>query len=128
MKEMVKKYAIDENLNCAETMLHVAAEAWGLEVPAAAYHAVGPYGGGCGCGETCGALLGSLAAIGVRDITTDAHQTEGLRDTAGQFVKDFAEHFGSIQCTPLKEKYAQPEIRCLHLLEQTAELLDGYSK
>lgn len=128
MRSFVKNYMIDQKLNCAETILHAAADAWKLDVPAEAYHAVGPYGGGMGCGNTCGALLGALAALGVRDIKTDAHQTEGLREEAGNFVKDFTERFGSTQCTELKEKYADPDVRCLHLVEEVADLLETYKK
>ena len=32
------------------------------------------------------------------------------------------------RCTELKEKYADPDVRCLHLVEEVADLLETYKK
>lgn len=124
VKENVRKYYIDQNLNCAEATLHAAADAWGLQLPTEAYRAVGPFGGGMCCGNTCGALAGALAAIGCRYIEEDMHASPEAKEKALQFMRAFKQQFDTTLCSQLKARYANGELRCLELVEQVAQLLD----
>lgn len=124
MKEKVKEYYIDQKLNCAESTLHAAGDAWNLRLPTEAYRAVGPFGGGMGCGNTCGALAGALAAIGNRYIQDDMHTSPIAQEKIALFMKEFEKRFGSTLCSELKVKYAKDDLRCLQLVEEVAELLE----
>lgn len=54
----------ESGLNCAQSVLGVFAEAWGLPL-APALKLAAPFGGGMRMAATCGALTGALMALGL---------------------------------------------------------------
>jgi C_GCAxxG_C_C family probable redox protein len=123
MKESIKKYYLDENMNCAESVLHAADEAWKLELMPETFKAVAPFGGMC-CGQTCGAIAGAVAAIGTKYVDDGLHKSPLAKEKTEKFMKEFHRRFGSYLCQELKCRYAKDERRCLELVEQVAELLE----
>ena len=53
MEELVKRYYLENDFNCAEAMMHAANEAYQLNLSEETFHAFSGFGGGCGCGRGC---------------------------------------------------------------------------
>ena len=122
----IREIFLDDNYNCAETVLLWANERYGLNVALEDVRLVSGFGGGMGCGENCGALLGAMAALSKALVQDRAHTTPGFREACAGLVDRFRADLGSIECTELKEKYRQPDVRCLCVVERAATILDEH--
>ncbi len=122
----VRELFLENDFNCAETVLLWADEKYGLNVAPEDVRLVSGFGGGLGCGENCGALLGALAALSKALVRERAHATPGFQEACGALVDRFRAELGSIECAELKEKYRRPDVRCLLVAERAAALLDEY--
>ncbi len=120
----VRELFLEKDCNCAETILLWANERYGLDISPEDVRLVSGYGGGLGCGENCGALLGALAALSKRMVHDRAHATPGFREACAGLVDRFRAELGSIQCAELKERYRRSDVRCLHVVERAAAVLD----
>lgn len=119
-------YYIEKDYNCAETILREANEEYGLGLGEEAFRLVSGYGGGMGCGETCGALSSALAVISVFMVEDKAHATEGFKEKCAEFCSRFEQSLGSIKCSVLKEKYATEGKRCMETVELSYRLLENF--
>jgi C_GCAxxG_C_C family probable redox protein len=124
MKDRIYQHYITENKNCAESVLLAANEKLGWNLSVETIHAIGPFGGGLGCGRLCGAIAGACAAIGVATIREDAHKTPELRALCTGLVEQFVQEFGSDQCSEICKTYKKPDVRCLSVVEWTADILE----
>lgn len=122
----IREIFLDKDYNCAETVLLWANEKYGLNVPLEDVRLVSGFGGGLGCEENCGALLGALAALSRAVVVERAHATPGFGEICSELVDRFRADLGSIQCAELKERYRQPDVRCLYVVERAAAVLDEY--
>jgi C_GCAxxG_C_C family probable redox protein len=71
-----------------------------------------PFGGGVGGTreELCGALAGGVMAIGALYGRTDSSQNdEQAYALAKGYREAFVAAFGTTQCAPIREAYAQPD-------------------
>lgn len=127
LKDRLEYYYLKSDMNCAETILHAAADEWNLPVDQSAFKAIAGFGAGCGCGRFCGAVAGGLATLGQMHIDTRAHATEGFADRCAAFVEAAEAYLGSVQCEELKAKYRTEECRCLKTLELAAEVLEQHA-
>ena len=133
LAETAKKYYLEGDYNCAESVLLAANEAYGLGLdPDTCYRLVSAFGGGMGCGSVCGALAGAMAALGQVAVTGRAHATEGFKDLCAGFVAAFEKELGAQDCKTLKERYFAEGSRCLQtvvlacgVLEKQMEQLRG---
>ncbi len=108
LEQRARQEALDcflrERFNCAESVL------WGVVAAQRRYYDCVPqiatgFGGGMGgCGETCGALVGGIMALGLKYGRTKGSDIERKQRT-GAFVKEligaFREEFGSLRCIEL---------------------------
>ena len=122
----IRDIFLEQDRNCAESVLLWANEKYGLAIAPEDVKLVSGFGGGLGCGEDCGALLGAVAALSKAMVRDRAHATPGFMEACAELVSRFRADLGSIRCTELKERYRRPDVRCLHVVERAAELLDGY--
>ena len=122
----VREIFLERDYNCAETVLLWADEKYGLKVAPEDVKLVSGFGGGLGCAENCGALLGALAALSKALVQERAHATPGFKEACAELVDRFRTELGSIQCAELKEKYRRPDVRCLYVVERAAAVLDEY--
>ena len=122
----IREIFLDRDCNCAEAVLLWADERYGLGVAPEDVKLVSGFGGGLGSGENCGALLGALAALSKMLVREQAHATPMFRERCAELVSRFRADLGSIECTELKEKYRQPDVRCLCVVERAAAILDEY--
>lgn len=123
-KDKIYEYFINKDFNCAEAMLHAINDEYNLEIPEDSFRLIGGFGGGMACGKNCGALCGCCAAISWVLIKERAHVTPDLKETVAEFATEFTEHFGSDSCDELSPIYKREDVRCLQLLEETAQLAD----
>jgi C_GCAxxG_C_C family probable redox protein len=123
-KKIAREYFLDCDNNCAESSFKGLMEAHGYEVSGQAARAIGVFGGGLGCGETCGALAGCAAALGNFLIEERAHASPDARGVASIFTEELKQECGSIRCEDLKPVYSTPEERCVKMVEKAVDLFE----
>lgn len=65
LKDIAKKYYLEKSYNCAESIFLASNEYYNLGLDEKMREVVTAFGGGMGCGRTCGALTGGLSILGV---------------------------------------------------------------
>ena len=128
LKDNVPYYYLEKDQNCAETILHVINDEYKLNLTEDDYLLIGGFGGGCGCGITCGALSASIAALGKMYIKKRAHATEGFMPMCGEFVEEFKASLSSIDCSVLKAKNFEEGKRCMKTVNQACDLFECFIK
>ncbi len=126
IKERVREFYVESNYNCAEGTLKAADEALGFELSPDGLKIIGAFGGGMASGSTCGALAGSVAAIGQALIKDRAHEAPALREACKGYVEKFRNEFGSLDCAELRPKYAVPGDKCMAIVGKNSEMLEAY--
>ena len=89
--------------NCAQSVFAAFSEDGGLDAGTALKLTYG-FGGGCGQAGTCGAITGSMLAIGLKhgsDAPDDAEAKATLNAKREKLAEDFTERFGSTLCLDL---------------------------
>lgn len=128
LKETVLKYYLEQDYNCAESILRAANDCYGLNLNEEALLAIGGFGGGCCCGRLCGACAGGVAAISSKYIHTRAHAEKQACDRVKAFVSAFVETLGSDLCDELKKNYldeTRESGRCVKTVELAAQVLEA---
>ena len=123
IRDYAKKYYLDQNRNCAESVFLAAGEALGLGVTAEDAKLIAAFGGGMGCGSTCGALAGAMAILGKCLVQGDAHSTEGFKERCAALKAAFEQRLGGIDCDALKPLRFREEGRCLATVELACDVL-----
>ncbi|MCC8060803.1 MAG: C-GCAxxG-C-C family protein [Clostridiales bacterium] len=126
MKSTEYSYYIEQDNNCAESMLRAANDRYNLGLEEESIKLISAFGGGMGCGKTCGALCGALAALGKMEVKGRAHATEGFSESCRAFVEKFEKELGDTDCAVLKGMYYTEELRCLETVERTANVLSDF--
>lgn len=121
MKERIHHYYIEQDMNCAESILHVLNDQYSLGLSETDFKLVSGFGGGCGCGKLCGALAECVAALGCRMVTDRAHNTPGFREACAALCAAFETALGNTECAALRPQYFQEGLRCTTVLESAAE-------
>lgn len=116
LKENIRVYYLTRDYNCAETVLRVLNEEYGLNLKEEDFRLVSGFGGGCGCGIICGALAGAISALGAMMVTDRAHTTASFKDYCGEFCKRFAQTVGSTSCCEIRPKYFREDTRCVDVI------------
>jgi C_GCAxxG_C_C family probable redox protein len=118
-----------EGMNCAQATFSALSD--GSIDEATAFRIASCFGGGMRCGEVCGAVTGSLMAIGLSQgyhSSTDKEGKMRANDLAMLFENRFREIHGSILCRDLlKFDLSKPEelekIRELHLFDTVCPMM-----
>ena len=113
-----------EDLNCAETILYGANQAYGMKLDKQTLKLAAGFGGGMGVESTCGALTGGVMVLSSLFIKDRGHESDYVKGLCKEFFGEFQAALGNIDCTPLKEAYRTEKEGCLHLVARTAELLE----
>lgn len=117
-------YMQKKDLNCAETMLRAANEAYDLGLGDEALRAASAFGGGMGHEGACGAMTGALMALGILRGTGKSHQDPRLGELRDEFVRRFENRFGSTECAAVKARYRDPVKNCQVVVAGAAETLE----
>lgn len=129
LAEIAKTYYLEKGANCSEAVVKAANDAYNLGLDDKAIKLISGFGGGCGCGDLCGAIAGSLSIVSLLSVGDGgAHATEGFGPLCGDLVGQIREKLTGTDCKDIKPKMVQPEIRCLHTVEVAAEILEAYLK
>ena len=124
LADAVKKYYDKSyDLNCAETILYAANEAYGLNLDKKALKTMAAFGGGMAIEETCGALTGALAVLGILYVEDRAHESDKIKELTKEFFQKFKDKLSTDNCKKLKELYRNDEIRCSRIVSAAAEVL-----
>jgi C_GCAxxG_C_C family probable redox protein len=94
---------LNDRFNCAQSVLAVFCEAYGLDKETALRIASG-LGGGIRCGELCGAVSGAAQVIGLKYgqfVAGDLTTKNNCYQKALAFAKEFRNLNGSIVCREL---------------------------
>jgi C_GCAxxG_C_C family probable redox protein len=126
LSELVENgYGEEHDLNCAETILWGANEAYDLGLDRNALRLAAGFGGGMGVQATCGALTGAVMVIG-RIFTRDrGHESPRVKELCARFLGVYKARMGSIDCAPLKDRYRSEELKCRAVVLQAARILDA---
>ena len=96
--EVAAKFA--SGLHCAHCSLSPWAEALGYDEEEL-YRVSCAFGGGMFHGDTCGAVSGSLMALGLACGGSDPESIDRTKALTGEFQRRFTERFGSTICREL---------------------------
>jgi len=124
-KLLQQGFAEGRDLNCAETILYGANEAYKLGLGCDALKVAAGFGGGMAIESVCGALTGSIMVLGRLFVEERAHQSPRLKELIRELLVRYREEMGSIQCDALKESYRTEEKKCRDVIEKAAMVLDG---
>lgn len=117
-------YAEKHDLNCAETILWGANEAYHLGLDRAALRLAAGFGGGMGVKATCGALTGAVMVLG-RLFTRDrGHTSPRVKELCAQLLEAYRSEMGSIDCAPLRDRYHTEELKCRAVVLRAAQMLE----
>ncbi len=125
-RERLRSYYLEQDHNCAESILLEANEVWDLGLTQEEIKLVSGFGGGLGCGRTCGALCACVAVLGRLFVTGRAHATPDFKELCGDFVRRYEAAFGGTDCAGLKACHAVEGQRCFSLVEGSMELLEDH--
>lgn len=123
-KLLQQGFAEGRDLNCAETILYGANEAYKLGLGDEALKMAAGFGGGMAIESVCGALTGSIMVLGRLFVEERAHKSPRLKELIKELLVRYREEMGSIQCDALKESYRTEEKKCREVIEKAALVLD----
>ena len=127
--EYVKKYYNEEyNLNCAETIMYAANDAYSLNLDKNTLRTMSAFGGGMCIGDTCGAITGALAVLGIIFTKQRSHESDKIKKLTVEFFNKFSVTLGMKNCIELKNEYFNNEERCSKMLYTSAEILEQLIK
>ncbi|NRT76917.1 MULTISPECIES: C-GCAxxG-C-C family protein [Clostridium] len=119
MKKVIEFHK--EGYNCAESILKAFNEDTGSEIPIAI---ASPFGGGMTIGSTCGAITGTLMAIGALKGRNSNEEKNNSRVLTREIINKVKEKYGTLECIELKKK----GITCDEIIEYAYNILNEYAK
>ena len=124
LKDLLPKYYLDRNYNCAEAILHAANEQYGLGLDEHAMKLVASFGGGIQCGNTCGAVLADAAVLSMLYVEERAHESRDIRPVCVALQRAFLQKYNSTLCKDIKLQSFRPEYRCRMTIETACDILE----
>lgn len=110
-----------EGYNCAESVIKAFNEDTGLDIPVSI---ASPFGGGMSVGSTCGAITGTLMAVGALKGRNTNEEKNNSRILAKDIITQVKEKYGTLECIELKKK----GVTCKEIIEYTYSILKAYTK
>ncbi|MBN7576643.1 MULTISPECIES: C-GCAxxG-C-C family protein [Clostridium] len=110
-----------EGYNCAESILKAFNEDTGSEIPIAI---ASPFGGGMTIGSTCGAITGTLMAVGALKGRNSSEEKNNSRVLTKEIINKVKEKYGTLECIELKKK----GVTCDEIIEYAYNILNEYAK
>lgn len=92
-----------KGFDCSQVVLAQCADRLGISVEEA-NKAAATFGGGMGIGETCGAVVGAMIALGLRYghfKEGDSEQKDIMNAKRAEFIAAFKDKYGSCACRDL---------------------------
>ncbi len=122
----VRRVMLAEDHNCAETVVLLGNERYGLGLSDDAFRLLSGFGGGMCVGKTCGAVTGAIAVLGKLAVKDRAHRTENWHELVEGLFAAMNEAFGATDCDDIVPLYRTEEERCCATVDLALEVLDDY--
>ena len=90
-----------EGYNCAESIIKAFNEDTNLDIPVSI---ASPFGGGMAVGGTCGAITGTLMAVGALKGRNTSEEKNDSRTLTKEVITKVKEKYGTLECIELKKK------------------------
>jgi len=110
-----------EGYNCAESIIKAFNEDTGLDIPVSI---ASPFGGGMTIGGTCGAITGTLMAVGALKGRNTSEEKNDSRTLTKEVIAKVKEKYGTLECIELKKK----GVGCDEIIKFTYDILGEYTK
>ncbi|MCI6152518.1 MAG: C-GCAxxG-C-C family protein [Fusobacterium perfoetens] len=122
LKDIAKKYYLEKSYNCAESIFLASNEYYNLGLNEKIREVVTAFGGGMGCGRTCGALTGALAILGVM-----VHmEKEPFHQVCTKLIEDYEKELETSVCDELKIRYKTEKERCWKTVEIASDVFEKF--
>lgn len=124
LKDNCEKYYVEQNYNCAESLLRGANDYYNLELHDKDMILVGAYGGGIQCGSVCGAVLSAVSVLSLKYVEAKAHESENIKPVVMKLIRKFNQKYASTLCKDIKPQSFTPERRCLDTVITACDILE----
>lgn len=124
LKDYISQYYQQKGYNCAETVLHAANDAWGLDLHPMVFTAMGGFGGGMGSRNVCGAISGGIAAMGYLYVQETGHKSPLMMAKTRLLMQLVKERLGDEKCSYLNPRFHTKEARCMPTIELICDIID----
>ena len=123
LAERIKYYYLDLGKNCAISTLMAASDVYDLGLTLEDAKLIAGFGGGMGCGSTCGCLAGGISALG--KLYADK---EEVKEVAAAYAAVFKEalKMDTWDCAVLHDHYFAEGYRCFACVELAARTLEDF--
>ncbi|MTI67208.1 MAG: hypothetical protein FH753_11505 [Firmicutes bacterium] len=127
--EKIKKYRNSKyNLSCSETIIYASNEEYDLNLDENTLKTMAPFSGGMMIEDTCGAITGSLAVLGILFTEDVAHKSDLLKELVKEFFIRFEDILYSRNCSKLKELHRTDDKGCNDIIYKAGKILDDLVK
>ena len=124
LKDCVHKYYLEQNYNCAESLLRGANDHFGLALGDREMILAGVFGAGIQTGNTCGAFLAAAMVVSMKYVAAKAHESADIKPAAALLTEKFSARMGSLLCSEVKPRFFVPGVRCLAVVDAACEALE----
>ena len=111
-------------MNCAEKILYGANWAYNMKLPGEALKLAAGFGGGMGVESSCGVITGGVMVLSSLYVSRNGHESGRIKALEKEFIETFTKEMGTIDCSDLKAKYRNDEIKCNLVIFKAGEILD----
>lgn len=123
LEQKVREY-YTSGYNCSETLLRACNDEYQLNMNDEDMKVMAGFGGGMFVGKTCGALVGSIAAVSKKIVETKAHDMPELKNIIQKVVLNFKKELGDTDCAKIKPIFHSKDDGCLHTCLHAAIALE----
>ena len=124
--DYAKKYYLESGLNCAVSVLLGAVDKYGLNLTKDDAKLITAFGGGMGCGDLCGCLAGSMAALGKIMLPEGVMHSPEFKEQCAAFVAEFKAKWGTTMCEKIKNENATEALRCGDVVKASGDMLEAF--
>ena len=122
-------YTPERDLNCAETIVYAANEAYQLNLSKETLRASAGFGGGMAIEETCGALTGAVLVLGIMLVQDRAHESDKMKEIVADLFRRYESRKGTWNCKALKEEFREEDpVKCRTVVMEAAKILEELLK
>jgi C_GCAxxG_C_C family probable redox protein len=112
------------DLSCSETILVAANDYYKLDLSQDAIHMMAPFSSGMMVEETCGALTGAIAVLGILFTVERSHTSPLLKKLVQEFIDRFNKKTSINNCAKLKILYQTEEKGCRDIVVWAGQILE----
>lgn len=124
LTDIADKYYLENNYNCAETIIRAGNDYYNLGLHDHDMIMVGGFGAGMQTGNTCGAVLSGVSILSMKYIEAKAHESGDIKPAVQILMRKFKELYGSTLCKDIKAQRFTKEARCRQTILDSCEIIE----